>query len=65
MKKTFTLPKNMWNSKTLKIQKAFQNWTIISKLQKSFATHKWDKMYMMCYKKIYFIIQENIKNVKK
>jgi len=42
----------MWNPKTLKIQKTFQNWSKILKFQKSFATHKWGKMYMMCWEKL-------------
>jgi hypothetical protein len=53
----------MWNYKTLKIQKTFQNVCKILKLQKSFATHKWGKMYMMCWKKMEFIKQEH-KNVE-
>jgi hypothetical protein len=36
----------MWNCKTLKIQRTFQNWCKILELQKSFVTHKWGKMYM-------------------
>jgi hypothetical protein len=35
----------MWNCKTSKIQRTFQNWSRISKFQNSFATHKWGKMY--------------------
>jgi hypothetical protein len=30
----------MWNSKTLKIQRTFQNWSRILEFQKSFARHK-------------------------
>jgi hypothetical protein len=30
----------MWNSKTLKIQKTFQNWSRILNFQKSFITYK-------------------------
>jgi hypothetical protein len=41
----------MWNFKTLKIQK-------------SFTTYKWGIMYMMCEKKLYFILQEDIKKFK-
>jgi hypothetical protein len=37
----------MWNSKTLKIQRMFQNYFKISELQKSFTTYKWVMMYMM------------------
>jgi hypothetical protein len=34
----------MWNFKTLKSQKKFQNWSRILEFQfKSFATHKWVK----------------------
>jgi hypothetical protein len=40
----------MWIFKTLKIQRSFQDCSIILKLQKSFATHRWGKMYMMCLK---------------
>ncbi len=29
--------------------------------QKSFATHKWGKMYMMFKENLHFIIQEKIK----
>ncbi len=45
-KKNFILFK-MWNSKTLKIQRMFQNCFKISKLQESFTTYKWVRMYMM------------------
>jgi hypothetical protein len=31
----------MWNSKTLKIQKTFQNWSKLLECQKSFTTYKW------------------------
>jgi hypothetical protein len=41
----------MWNSKTLKIQRTFQNWSKFLEFQKSFA-HKWGKMYMMCQEKL-------------
>jgi len=40
----------MWNSKTLKIQRTFQNWNKILELQKFFATHKWGKC-TWCVKK--------------
>jgi len=42
----------MWNFKTLKIQKMFQNCLTILKLQESFTTYKWVIMYMM-YEKSY------------
>jgi hypothetical protein len=42
----------MWNSKTLKIQRMFQNCFKISEFQESFTTYKWVIMYMM-YKKNY------------
>ncbi len=42
----------MWNSKTLKIQRMFQNCFRILKIQKSFATYKWVIMYMI-YEKNY------------
>jgi hypothetical protein len=35
----------MWNCKTLKIQRTFQNWSRILEFQNYFATHKWGKMY--------------------
>jgi len=47
----------MWNCKTLKIQ-TFQNWFKILKLQKSFTTHKWGKMYMMCLKSCNLLYKE-------
>ncbi len=37
----------MWNSKTLKIQRMFQNCFRISNFQESFTTYKWVIMYMM------------------
>jgi hypothetical protein len=42
----------MWNSKTLKIQRMFQNCFRISKLQESFTTYKWVIMYIMYEKKL-------------
>jgi hypothetical protein len=36
----------MWNSKILKIQRTFQNWSRTSKLQKTFPTHKWGKFHI-------------------
>ncbi len=42
----------MWNFKTLKIQKMFQNCYTISKLQKSFTTYKSVIMYMMYEEKL-------------
>jgi hypothetical protein len=46
IQKAFILFK-MWNSKTLKIQRTFQNYFRISELQESFTTYKWVIMYMM------------------
>jgi hypothetical protein len=43
----------MWNLKTLKIQKMFQNCFKFSELQKSFTTYKWVIMYMMYEGKLY------------
>jgi hypothetical protein len=37
----------MWNSKTLKIQKLFQNCFKILKFQESFTIYTWVIMYMM------------------
>jgi len=42
----------MWNFKTLKIQKMFQNCFKILKLQEFLTTFKWVIMYMM-YEKSY------------
>jgi hypothetical protein len=50
----------MWNSTTLKIQRTFQIWSKILELQKSFTTYKLSIIYIMCYEKIQFILQENI-----
>jgi len=50
----------MWNCKTLKIQKTFQNWSKILELQKSFATHKWGKS-TWCVKKFLFYYIKKIK----
>ncbi len=44
--KTLILLK-MWNFKTLKIQRMFQNCFKILKFQKSFTMYKWVIMYMM------------------
>jgi hypothetical protein len=49
--KTLILLK-MWNSKTLKIQRMFQNCFRISKIQKSFATYKWVIIYMVYEEKL-------------
>jgi len=43
----------MWNSKTLKIQRMFQNCFKISKFQKSFTTYERVIIYMMYEKKLY------------
>ncbi len=50
----------MWNSKTLKIQRIFQNCFRISELQKSFTTQKWVIIYMI-YEKIYRLNYNKIK----
>jgi hypothetical protein len=42
----------MWKSKTVKIQRTFQNWSRILKLQKQIITYKWGIMYMTCLKKV-------------
>jgi len=42
----------MWNSKTLKIQRMFQNCFKILEFQESFTTYKWVIMYMMYEKKL-------------
>jgi hypothetical protein len=47
--------------KFLKFKKLSKIDIELKKFQKSFATHKWGKMYMLCWKKLHFIIQENIK----
>jgi hypothetical protein len=56
----------MWNLKTLKIQRTFQNWSKILELQKSFTTYKWGIMHMMCLKNVlvYYITRKpkNLKN---
>jgi hypothetical protein len=52
----------MWNFKTLKIQRSFQNSAKILELQKSFTTYKWGIMHMKFNKSCR--IQENIKNLK-
>jgi hypothetical protein len=38
----------MWDCENSKNKRDFQNWCKILELKKSFATHKWGKMYMMC-----------------
>jgi len=50
----------MCNSKTLKIQRMFQNCFRISKLQKYFTTYKWVIMYMI-YEKNYNLKYNKIK----
>jgi hypothetical protein len=42
----------MRNSKTLKIQKIFQNYFRILEFQKSFTTYKWVIMYMIYEEKL-------------
>jgi hypothetical protein len=42
----------MWNFKTLKIQRMFQNCLEFLELQESFTTSKWVIMYMMYEKKL-------------
>jgi hypothetical protein len=42
----------MWNFKTLKIQKMFQNYFRILEFQASFTTYKWVIMYMMYEEKL-------------
>jgi hypothetical protein len=41
----------MWDSKTLNIQRMFQNYFKILEIQKSFTTYKWVIMYLMYGKK--------------
>jgi hypothetical protein len=53
----------MWSSKTLKIQRMFQDCFKISKLQESFTTYKWVIMYMMYEEKITYSIIK-LRNVK-
>jgi hypothetical protein len=55
----------MWNCKTLKIQRTFQNWSKSLKLQKFFATHKWDKSIHDVLKKVVIYYTTKHKNVKK
>ncbi len=43
----------MWNSKTLKIQRMFQNCFKISELQRSFTKYKWVILYMIYEDKLY------------
>jgi hypothetical protein len=43
----------------------FQNYFRISKLQKSFTTHKWVIMYMMYEKKGYNLYYNKIKECEK
>jgi hypothetical protein len=54
----------MWNFKTLKIQRTFQNWSKVLELWKSFTTYKWNIIYMMCFKKTQLIkkLKNNVKN---
>jgi len=44
----------MWNFKTLKFQRTFQNWFRILELQKSFATHKLSKNGVLRKKLVYY-----------
>jgi hypothetical protein len=55
----------MWNYKNWKLEKKFQNWSIILKLQKSFTTYKWGIMNMMCWKKVVaYYTRKHTKNFK-
>jgi hypothetical protein len=45
----------MWNCKTLKIQRTFQNWSKILEVQKSFNTYKWGTC-IGCVKKSYNLL---------
>ncbi len=60
--KTFIILK-MWNFKTLKIQKMFQNCFKLLKIQNVFTTYKWVIMYMMYEEKLVQNIIR-LKNVK-
>jgi hypothetical protein len=51
--------------KLLKLKEIFQNWSKILKFQKSFATHKWGKMYIMCYFFCNFLYKKKLKCKKK
>jgi hypothetical protein len=54
----------MWNCKTLKIQRTFQNWSRFLELQNSFAIHKWGKMYNVL-RNVVFYHTRKLLNVKK
>jgi hypothetical protein len=54
----------MWNFKTLKIQRTFQNWSKFLELQKSFITYKWGIMYMMCWEN-FNLLYKKTSNLRK
>jgi len=54
----------MWSFKTLKIQRIFQNWFKILKLQKKITTHKWGIMYTYDVLKKILLYKKTLKKLK-
>ncbi len=54
----------MWNCRTLKIQRTFQNWSRFLELQNFFAIRKWGKMYNVL-RNVVFYHTRKLLNVEK